>query len=160
MVAIFTPRITAEFPPSHIYACVHTDINTVCNFSHEIVLTGFFEGFLGKQESRLHPPPLFFHFSLSKEIGGVSVQHTPQPWSLTPFQIAPVFSQRLTRRAATLSTAEDWNRAGFEVLSSPTTPRSHESTPPKDHRPPGTVRGHGDTMATRRPPGFPSGTPR
>lgn len=44
VVAMFTPRITAGFPPSHIYACVHTDGDTACNFSHGIVLTGFFEG--------------------------------------------------------------------------------------------------------------------
>ena len=50
--------------PSHIYACVHTDINTICNFSHEIGLTGSFGGFLGKQESRL--PSLSFHFSFFK----------------------------------------------------------------------------------------------
>lgn len=44
VVAMFTPRITAGFPPSHIYACVHTDGDSACNFSHGIVLTGFFGG--------------------------------------------------------------------------------------------------------------------
>lgn len=86
----------------------------------------------GSWENKSHVslPSLFTFLFLSKEIGGGGLSAACTPAVVintisdhTCFQATP------DRRGAALSTAEDWNWVGFEVLSNPTTLWSHESTP-------------------------------